>query len=43
VDPRNSRFIEATGDFIYSTVPKIDRPSNNRERTVVRMVATFPV
>jgi pimeloyl-ACP methyl ester carboxylesterase len=42
VDPMNSRFIEATGDFIYSTVPKIERPSNNRERTVVRMVATFP-
>ncbi len=42
VDPMNTRFIKATGDFIYSTVPKIERPSNNRERTVVRMVATFP-
>ena len=26
VDPMNTRFIEATGDFIFSTVPKIDRP-----------------
>jgi pimeloyl-ACP methyl ester carboxylesterase len=42
VDPMNTRFIEATGDFIYSTVPKIPRPSTNRERAVVRMVATFP-
>ncbi len=42
VDPMNSRFIKATGDFIFSTVPKIERPSNNREKTVVRMVATFP-
>ncbi len=42
VDPMNSRFIKATGDFIFSTVPKIERPSNNREKTIVRMVATFP-
>jgi pimeloyl-ACP methyl ester carboxylesterase len=42
VDPMNSRFIEATGDFIFSTAPKIERPSNNREKTIVRMVATFP-
>jgi pimeloyl-ACP methyl ester carboxylesterase len=42
VDPMNTRFIKATGDFIFSTVPEIERPSNNRERTIVRMVATFP-
>ncbi len=42
VDPMNTRFIKATGDFIFSTVPKIERPSTNRERMVVRMVATFP-
>ena len=42
VNPMNTRFIEATGDFIYSTVPRIERPANNRERTVMRMVATFP-
>lgn len=42
VDPMNTRFIEATGDFIFSTVPPIPHPSNERERTVVRMVATFP-
>ena len=42
VDPMNTRFIKATGGFIYSTVPTIDSPSNDRERTVLRMVATFP-
>lgn len=42
VDPMNTRFIEATGDFIFTTVPAITQPSNERERTIVRMVATFP-
>jgi len=42
VDPMNPRFIAATGDFIFSTVPPITNPSNERERTIVRMVATFP-
>jgi pimeloyl-ACP methyl ester carboxylesterase len=42
VDPMNTRFIEATGDFIFTTVPTITHPANERERTVVRMVATFP-
>ena len=42
VDPMNTRFIKATGDFIFSTVPRIERPANNREKTIVRMVATFP-
>ena len=42
VDPMNTRFIKATGDFIYSTVPRIEHPSTDRERTVIRMVATFP-
>src|SRR5215204_1459581 len=42
VDPMNTRFIKATGEFIYSTVRKIEHPSNNRERTIVRMVETFP-
>jgi pimeloyl-ACP methyl ester carboxylesterase len=42
VDPMNTRFIKATGDFIFSTVPKITSPSTDRERTITRMVATFP-
>jgi pimeloyl-ACP methyl ester carboxylesterase len=42
VDPMNTRFIKATGDFIYSTVPQISNPSTDRERTITRMVATFP-
>jgi pimeloyl-ACP methyl ester carboxylesterase len=42
VDPMNTRFIEATGDFIFSTVPKIPNPSTDRERTITRMVETFP-
>jgi pimeloyl-ACP methyl ester carboxylesterase len=42
VDPMNTRFIKATGDFIFSTVPKIPNPSTDRERTITRMVATFP-
>jgi pimeloyl-ACP methyl ester carboxylesterase len=42
VDPMNTRFIEATGDFVFSTVPKIPNPSTNREKTTIRMVATFP-
>jgi pimeloyl-ACP methyl ester carboxylesterase len=42
VDPMNTRFIEATGDFVYSMVPKIPNPSTDRERTTLRMVATFP-
>jgi pimeloyl-ACP methyl ester carboxylesterase len=42
VDPMNSRFIDATGDFIYSTVPAIPKPATDRERTITRMVATFP-
>jgi pimeloyl-ACP methyl ester carboxylesterase len=42
VDPMNTRFIKATGDFIFSTVPKLPNPSTERERTINRMVATFP-
>jgi pimeloyl-ACP methyl ester carboxylesterase len=42
VDPMNSRFVEATGDFLYTTVLKVDNPTTERERTIVRMVATFP-
>lgn len=41
VDPMNARFIEATGDFVESTVPDIENPATNREHVVVRMKRTF--
>lgn len=41
VDPMNSRFVDATGDFVYSTVPHITEPKNDRERAVARLVNTF--
>lgn len=42
VDPMNPRFIRATGDFVFSTVPTIPNPTTDRERVIARMVATFP-
>ena len=42
VDPMNTRFIAATGDFVYSTVAVIPKPANDRERTTNRVIATFP-
>jgi pimeloyl-ACP methyl ester carboxylesterase len=41
VDPMNSRFVDATGDFVYSTVPHITEPKNDRERAIARLVNTF--
>ena len=41
VDPMNSRFVDATGDFVYSTVPHIAEPKIDRERAVARLVNTF--
>lgn len=41
VDPVNSRFVDATGDFVYSTVPQITKPRNDRERAIARLVNTF--
>lgn len=41
VDPMNSRFVDATGDFVNSTVPHIAEPKNDRERAVARLVNTF--
>lgn len=41
VDPMNPRFVEATGDFVQSTVPDIAEPANDRERLIVRMRNTF--
>ena len=41
VDPMNPRFVAATGDFVYSTVPHIEHPASARDSAVARMVATF--
>jgi pimeloyl-ACP methyl ester carboxylesterase len=41
VDPMNQRFVNATGDAVYSTVPKIERPANRRDSALARHVATF--
>jgi pimeloyl-ACP methyl ester carboxylesterase len=40
-DPMNSRFVDATGDFVYGTVPRITDPRNDAERATARMIATF--
>ena len=42
VDPMNPRFVEATGDFVYSTVREPADPANDRERALVRMIRGFP-
>jgi pimeloyl-ACP methyl ester carboxylesterase len=41
VDPMNQRFIAATGDAVYSTVPKIELPANPRDSALARLVSTF--
>lgn len=41
VDPMNQRFVTATGDAVYSTVPKIEHPVTTRDSALVRMVSTF--
>lgn len=41
VDPMNPRFVEKTGDFVFSTVQPIERPSTDRERALVRMMNGF--
>ena len=41
VDPMNSRFVDSTRDFVYSTVPHITEPRNDRERAIARFVNTF--
>ena len=41
VDPMNQRFVQSTGDVVYSTVPKIERPANTRDSALVRMVSMF--
>jgi pimeloyl-ACP methyl ester carboxylesterase len=41
VDPMNPRFVQATGDFVYSTVPHIEHPSSARDTALARLVNTF--
>jgi pimeloyl-ACP methyl ester carboxylesterase len=41
VDPMNQRFVTATGDAVYSTVPKIEHPTTTRDSAVARLVNTF--
>ena len=43
VDPMNARFVDATGDFVQTTVPHIANPRNDAERAIARLVNTFPV
>ena len=37
----SSRFVDATGDFVYTTVPHITDPRNDDERAIARLVNTF--
>jgi len=41
VDGMNPRFVAAVGDWIYSTVPSIEDPADDRERALKRLVDTF--
>jgi pimeloyl-ACP methyl ester carboxylesterase len=42
VDAMNARFVDATGDFVQTTVPHITNPRNDGERAIARLVNTFP-
>ena len=41
VDPMNPRFVERTGDFVFSTVRRPERPSTDQERALARMIDGF--
>lgn len=41
VDPMNQRFVNATGDAVYATVPKIENPTTARDSALARLVSTF--
>lgn len=41
VDPMNSRFIAATGDFVKSTVSVPENPANDQDWVIARMVRTL--
>ena len=41
VDPMNPRFVERTGDFVFSTAQRIEHPATPRERALVRLIDGF--
>ena len=41
VDPMNARFVQATGDFVQSTVLHIEHPTSARDTAITRMMSTF--
>jgi pimeloyl-ACP methyl ester carboxylesterase len=41
VDPMSPRFVQATGEFVHSTVPHIEHPASSRDSALVRLVNTF--
>ena len=41
VEAMNSRFIQATGEFIYSTVPSYPEPADDSQRLIMRMTRTL--
>jgi pimeloyl-ACP methyl ester carboxylesterase len=41
IDPMNPRFVQATGEFVYSTVPHIEHPESSKDTALVRLVNTF--
>ena len=41
VDPMNPRFVERTGDFVFSTAQRPERPATTQERALVRMIDGF--
>ncbi len=41
VDPMNQRFVQATGDFVYTTVSHIEHPATAKDSALARMVSTF--
>jgi pimeloyl-ACP methyl ester carboxylesterase len=42
VDPMNPRFVDRTGDFVFSTARRIEHPSTVQEHAVVRLMDGFP-
>ena len=41
VDPMNPRFVERTGDFVFSTAQRIERPATVQEHALVRLMDGF--
>jgi pimeloyl-ACP methyl ester carboxylesterase len=41
VDPMNARFVRATGDFVYTTVPHIEYPTTAKDSATARMISGF--